>query len=86
MATAAGFNDKENTAFMHSINEDETQQYSRRPIITSTNVRRNNDKGVQHPRDLVNVIKTCIPTRLESNCRIPTVFGTKSMTDTGSII
>jgi parallel beta-helix repeat protein len=50
---------KENTVFMHSINEDETQQYSRRPIITSTNVRRNNDKGVQHPRDLVNVIKTC---------------------------
>jgi hypothetical protein len=50
---------KENTVFMHSINEDETQQYSRRPIITSTNVRRNNDKGVQHPRNLVNVIKTC---------------------------
>ena len=49
----------ENTVFMHSINEDETQQYSRRPIITSTNVRRNNDKGVQHPRNLVNVIKTC---------------------------
>ena len=49
----------ENTVFMHSINEDETQQYSRRPIITSTNVRRNNDKGVQHPINLVNVIKTC---------------------------
>jgi hypothetical protein len=43
---------KENTVFMDSINEDETQQYSRHPIITS----------------------------------IPTIFGTKSMTDTVSII
>jgi hypothetical protein len=29
---------KENTVFVHSINEEETQQYSRRPIITSTNM------------------------------------------------
>jgi hypothetical protein len=50
---------KEYREYMHSINEDETQEYSRRPIITSTNVTRNNDKGVQHPRNLVNVIKTC---------------------------
>lgn len=50
---------RENTVFMHPFNEDEIQPYSRRPIITSTNVRRNNDKGVQHPRNLVNVVKTC---------------------------
>ena len=39
--------------------EGERQEYSRRPIITSMNVRRNNNKGVQHPRNLVTFIKTC---------------------------
>ena len=58
---------KENTVFMYSVNEDEIQPYSRRPIITSTNVIRNNDKGFQHPRNLFNVIKTCCCCHESSN-------------------
>ncbi|CAC5360147.1 unnamed protein product [Mytilus coruscus] len=33
--------------------------YSRPPIITSTNVLRNNDKGTQHPNDVVRLIEAC---------------------------
>jgi tetratricopeptide (TPR) repeat protein len=72
---------KEYSEFMHSISEDETQEYSRRPIITSSNVTRNNDKGVQHPRNLINVIKTCCCCRdfsnslkLCGNCKKATYF------------
>jgi parallel beta-helix repeat protein len=46
---------KQSTKFI----EGERQEYSRCPIITSMNFRRNNNKGVQHPRNLVTVIKTC---------------------------
>jgi hypothetical protein len=72
---------KEYSEFMHSISEDETQEYSRRPIITSSNVTRNNDKGVQHPRNLINVIKTCCcchdfsnSLKLCGNCKKATYF------------
>ena len=58
---------KDNAMLIHAVNEDETHQYSRRPIITSTNVRRNNDKGVQHPSNLVNVIKACCCCHESSN-------------------
>ncbi|CAC5376235.1 unnamed protein product [Mytilus coruscus] len=38
---------------------EERLEYSRTPIITNRNIRRNNNTGVQHPRKAVQIIQTC---------------------------
>ncbi|XP_063403668.1 uncharacterized protein LOC134687361 [Mytilus trossulus] len=38
---------------------EERLEYSRPPIITNRNIRRNNNTGVQHPRKAVQIIQSC---------------------------
>ncbi|CAG2195420.1 unnamed protein product [Mytilus edulis] len=38
---------------------EESSIYTRPPIITNRNIRRNNNKGVQHPKEAVQIIQTC---------------------------
>ncbi|XP_063405158.1 uncharacterized protein LOC134688391 [Mytilus trossulus] len=41
------------------VGNGEIMGYSRPPVITSTNVLRNNDKGTQHPNEVVRLIEAC---------------------------
>lgn len=41
------------------VGNGEIMGYSRPPVITSTNVFRNNDKGTQHPTEVVRLIEAC---------------------------